>query len=397
MTAHDIAKSMNNHKQIDVAILDFAKAFDKVPHMRLLHKLELYGIRDKYKAWIKNFLTNRTQRVVIEGNISTPKPVTSGVPQGTVLGPILFLIYVNDITENIKCNIRLFADDCLLYKELTRDSDCKILQDDLSTLCQWSEKWQMCFNVDKCHIMKIGNKVPSKYNYQMLGKELKVVNNHPYLGVEIDKNLNWNQHIINITNKATWKLNFLQRNMHKCPPKIKERVYNTLVKPGLEYCAAVWDPYTKTNIDKIEKVQLRAARFVYNKPYNKKMKGNQVGAASLVTKLNWTTLEKQRKDLRLIMLYKIANQKISVPKSYLPEKTTTTSRNRNQNSYVMPRTTIDTFKYSMIPKTILDWNQLPLETTMSTGTEAFKHLLKTSQAVHSIPDNKPGMEAEVIL
>ena len=131
---HQIMKSHDQKNQIDLAILDFSKAFDTVPHRRLLQKLAYYGIRDKLLTWISNFLTNRKQRVLLDGISSTHSDVTSGVPQGTVLGPLLFLCYINDLPQNIKSQVRLFADDCLIYRNIKTQNDHHILQKDLDTL-----------------------------------------------------------------------------------------------------------------------------------------------------------------------------------------------------------------------------------------------------------------------
>ena len=127
-TINDWAKSINQRTQTDVILLDFSKAFDSVPHHRLLSKLEFYGIRGRPEAWIKAFLNNRTQVVSVNGSHSNPQPVTSGVPQGSVLGPVLFLLYMNNITDNIKSEIRLFADDSVIYREINDQQDHLILQ-----------------------------------------------------------------------------------------------------------------------------------------------------------------------------------------------------------------------------------------------------------------------------
>ena len=129
--------------------MDFAKAFDKVPHRRLLYKLEYYGIRGSTHKWISSWLSERSQKVVLDGQASDPVPVLSGVPQGSVLGPVLFLIFINDLPENIRSSVRLFADDCVLYRNIKSPIDCQILQDDLNSLAQWETDWQMKFNVAK--------------------------------------------------------------------------------------------------------------------------------------------------------------------------------------------------------------------------------------------------------
>ena len=140
----DIAHTLDRRKQADPLILDFSKAFDKVPHRRLAHKLDWYGVRNKSLAWITAFLNDRTQRVLLDGETSTPRPLTSGVPQGTVLGPVLFLAHINDLHESItNSNVRLFADDWVFYSDITDRNDTDLLQQDFDALGRWEAKWLM--------------------------------------------------------------------------------------------------------------------------------------------------------------------------------------------------------------------------------------------------------------
>ena len=138
---HDIISNLDGavncgHKQTNLIIMDFAKAFDKVPHRRLLHKLDYYGIRGFTHKWISSWLCGRTQQVVLDGQASDPVPVLSGVPQGSVLGPIRFLIFINDLPDNIRSSVCLFADDCVLYRNIYSIQDCFVLQEDLASLGQ---------------------------------------------------------------------------------------------------------------------------------------------------------------------------------------------------------------------------------------------------------------------
>ena len=165
---HDLVSNLDlalnrNHGQTDVIIMDFAKAFDNVPHRRLLYKLDNYGIRGSTHKWITSWLSGRFQKVVLNGQTSDPVPVLSGVPQGSVLGPVLFLIFINDIPENIRSSVRLFADDCVLYRNIESPTDCQILKDDLNSLAQWEADWQMKFNVAKCHSMRVTRHPPDKH------------------------------------------------------------------------------------------------------------------------------------------------------------------------------------------------------------------------------------------
>ena len=146
LAVNDWAKSLDNGFRTDIAIFDFSKAFDSVPHRWLLSKLDHLGICGRTKAWISSFLSDQSQRVVLNGAQSSWIPVLSGVPQGTVLGPLLFLLYANDITENISSEIRFFADDCIFYRQIRTPGDCTSLQQDITRLYNWSLTWQIVFN-----------------------------------------------------------------------------------------------------------------------------------------------------------------------------------------------------------------------------------------------------------
>ena len=155
ITTDEFIQNFESKTQTDVVVLDFSKAFDVVPHQRLLHKLDHYGIRGTTLNWIQNFLTNRTQKVVVDGSSSESARVRSGVPQGTVLGPLLFLTYINYLPSTVSSQVRLFADDCLLYRPIKCRADQEQLQRDLSALLDWADRWGMCFNPSKCSVLRV--------------------------------------------------------------------------------------------------------------------------------------------------------------------------------------------------------------------------------------------------
>jgi len=157
---NDFTKALNFGEQIDALFLDFSKVFDKVPHERLYLKLLHCGVNGNLLNWIKSFLQGRSQSVVIDGVNSKPSPVLSGVPQGTVLAPLLFLIFINDIVKDLHCTVKLYADDILiiLYATIGSPEDCLRLQSDLALLQAWAEKWQVEFNPSKCLHLTISNK-----------------------------------------------------------------------------------------------------------------------------------------------------------------------------------------------------------------------------------------------
>ena len=182
-TVEDLARCLNDRDQLDLLVLDFSKAFDTVAHQRLIGKLEYYGVRGSTLEWITQWLTKRVQRVVVDRESSEEAPVKSGVPQGTVLGPLMFILYINDISENTSSTVKLFADDCLIYRRIQCQQDATLLQGDLNQLCSWPRKWQMSFNPDKCSVLTITRKKhPVISTYRMLGTTLKHYHHHPYLG-----------------------------------------------------------------------------------------------------------------------------------------------------------------------------------------------------------------------
>ena len=186
-------------------------------------------------AWLCDFLTNRKMRVVIDGEESEAVPVDSGVPQGTVLGSLLFLCHINDLPDAVKSTVRLFADDCLLYRQVKSTEDHISLQQDLQNLDTWAKTWGMCFNAKKCYIMSINSK--STHFYQLDGHILQQVPENLYLGVTIPDDLKWSSHIC-ITRKANSTLGFLIRNLKQCPLNCRMTAYS-LVRSTLEYSSVI--------------------------------------------------------------------------------------------------------------------------------------------------------------
>ena len=196
ITINDLLKHRDKRTQIDMAILDFSKAFDTVPHQRLLGKLSFYGIKGPLLNWIAAFLKDRQQRVVVEGMTSGQVPVDSGVQQGSVLGPLLFLLHINDLPNVVTSQVRLFADDCLLYRPIRSVVDQEGLQCDLEALEQWATSWGMRFNAKKCYLMNITRtRNHLTHNYSLNNHTLQTVTREKYLGITISNDLNWSTHI----------------------------------------------------------------------------------------------------------------------------------------------------------------------------------------------------------
>ena len=371
LTTYDLSKTLDKRLQSDVIIMDFHKAFDVVPHQRLMLKLDHYGIRGQMKNWIEDFLMSRKQRVVIGGEHSDWIEVKSGVPQGTVLGPLLFLTYINDLPDNISSTVRLFADDCVIYRSITTDKDAEILQKDLDQLSLWEKKWQMKFNLNKCFVLKVTNaRKPKSHSYILNNTKLTETDSHTYLGVELSKNLKWNKHVDRVTAKSNRTLGFIKRNLNKCTEDIKSLAYCSLVRPSLEYCSSVWDPHTNDLISQVEAVQRRAARFVKN-DY-----GRLSSVSSMLKELGWSTLAERRRIARLTTFFKAHEGYLSIPVRDLLHPVTRLTRRSHNKSYIEISTNKDSFKYSFLPRTLTDWNSLPGNLVNTQDPKSFKAKLQ---------------------
>ena len=326
-------------------------------------------------------------KVVIDGESSSETEVISGVPQGTVLGPLLFLVHINDLPDCVSSKVRLFADDCLLYRQINKPSDQLELQKDLKQLEAWAHTWGMRFNAKKCYILSVSKKGIQKF-YELNDHILKEVDNNPYLGVILSKDLKWSTHIDQICKKGSSTLGFVQRNLKSCPKECKKTAYVALVRSTLEYGAVVWDPHLEKDITKIEKIQRKAARFIKS-DYKSRNPGC---VTDMLKELNLPTLQARRKDKRLSFLYNIQKGKVPAinsheyltpikskrqikAKSYTDCETLNIIKrhqNLNKNCFQLPKSTNSAYKNSFFPRTISEWNELPDSVVDAPNIETFK-------------------------
>ena len=371
--AHDLAKNCHGGHQTDVLVMDFSKAFDKVGHERLLQKIMHYGITGRTQKWIRSFLSGRRQRVVLDGEHSDQVAVTSGVPQGSVLGPCLFLLYINDLANELESTVRLFADDTIAYLTVDSLADASRLQRDLDRLAHWESLWQMEFHSDKCQVLRVCKKrhFPTNFTYTLHGHSLEVVDNVKYLGVTISGNLKWDTHITNITNKANSTLAVLKRNVRVPSKTIKAAAYKALVRPHVEYCSTVWDPATKNLKGKIEMVQRRAARWVCNKY---RTGPNTTGPTAMIEDLGWPSLESRRQSARLCLLYKMANNLVLMSSRSLLIPYPYATKSMPLHSFTpLHLTPVKLyFSNSFFPRTVSEWNLLPTYVATAPSLEVFK-------------------------
>ena len=328
--------------------------------------------------WINAFLCYRQQRVVVNGVKSDWHPLYLVSQRGTVLGPLLFSLHINDITADIESEIRLFADDCVCYREIKDKEDTLKLQRDIDRLGNWARKWGMRFQPVKCNMMQLTRKTLNKIqaSYTLEGTVLENVDNIKYLGVTITNDLRWNTHISNICTKANRTLGFLRRTLFSCPQNVKEAAYKGMVRPILEYGSSVWDPHPEKLQEELEKVQNRAARFVTrNYVYET---GSMTG---ILGQLKWEFLKKRRKDNRLILLYKGLKGKARIPTDDIIPKT---RRGRNQHSltFQIPSASKDVYQHSFFPQTIRDWIDLP-ESLISSSELSYDGVSKFTSLVRA--------------
>ena len=304
--------------------------------------------------WMKSFLLGRSQRVLVDGVISSAADVVSGVPQGTVLGPLLFLVYINDLpsvtSEGTK--VKLFADDSAVYREIRTPQDCLILQKDIDNLQKWEKDNFMEFHPDKCQLLRVTNKRnPLLHNYVIHNQVVQNAEHVKYLGVNISGNLSFNFHIDSICKKAHSTLSFLNRNFGNCTKEIKENLYTSHVRPQVEYCGAVWDPFTTRNINKLEAVQRRAARFVTSNYSHRQ------SVTVLLKKLNWHPLSERRAVSKVLLFYKARNNLVHIPLDHLH---LTQGQTRKSNDYFIPFCRTDAHKYGFYTSSSKLWNSIPV-------------------------------------
>jgi len=291
-----LTKAKDDHLSVDVNYLDCRKAFDTVPHRRLIAKLEALGVEGNVLSWISSFLLNRRQRVSIRGSTSGWLPVDSGVPQGSVLGPILFLFYINDLVDGLECPILLFADDAKIFKTIKSQDDVDMLRRDMLKIERWSEKWLLTFNEEKCATMHIG-KNNLKADYTINNRTLNETELEKDLGVFVSHDLNPSQHVAKVAAKANGIIGLVKKNFDYLDAETILSIHCTMIRPTLEYAVQCWSPYLVKDIEELEKIQHRITKLVpglQDVPYEERCK-----------RLNLQTLVQRRQRGDLIEVYKI--------------------------------------------------------------------------------------------
>ena len=360
---NDIINIYDASRCVDVIYFDFQKAFDKVPRERLLVKLKSHGIHGNVLNWINSWLSGRQQRVVINGTASKNLPVTSGVPQGSVLGPTLFSIYINDLDTGIKNTLTKFADDTKLGGNVLTESDRESMQRDIDILLDWANKWLMDFNASKCKTLHIG-RTNFKKNYAMRDTPITSTCVEKDLGVLISDDLKSTKQSIESVNKANKILGLIGRAFEIKSERAILNLYSSLVRPHLEYCVQFWSPSLRKDISRIERVQRRATKMIprlRNKSYEDRL-----------ATLNLYSLSKRRIRGDLIETFKICKGHENVnPDKYFDF--TADDRSRGHQYKIRPKRFYHEEKKNFFfNRVINNWNNLPNGVVNSSTIDTFK-------------------------
>jgi hypothetical protein len=364
-TFDSIFELISEGAPVDLFYFDFSKAFDTVPHYRLLSKLENLGIKGNILEVVRDFLTNRTMTVCVEGEKSEVKCVWSGVPQGSVLGPLLFILFINDLPENIKSKLKLFADDLKLIGDV---SNPDTIVTDLKELETWESIWLLRFNPSKCKVMHVNVNDNPMLSYSLNGVVLQESAQEKDLGVVTHNSLLWNEQIKASICKANKMICWITRNLIIREQRVMISIYKTLIRPHLEYCVQLWNPIATHGswgiILELEAVQRRFTRLI-----------NEVGTLPYSRRLeilNLTTLAERRVRGDLIEAFKAINGLTQYNSDMF--RVSRSGMNLVSNSRVnRGNSKVRKLQRSFLPERVIPfWNKLPSEVKSSVSVLSFK-------------------------
>jgi hypothetical protein len=381
-----VTREVDSGQSFDAIFLDFAKAFDKVPTRRLLKKVRAHGITGKLLTWIENWLTNRRQRVILGGEFSDWIEVLSGVPQGSVLGPLLFLIFINDLDLEASeiSALAKFADDTKLGQKIVTDQDRVLLQTTLNKLCGWADRWGMCFNVKKCKVMHFGRNNPH-HTYEMNGENLDAVDEERDIGVTVTRDLKPSAQCAKAAGTARAVLGQISRSFHYRDKKTFVKLYITYVRPHLEFCTPVWSPWTRADIDCLESVQKKMVGMVSGlsaKDYEGKL-----------AELGLESLQARRRNADIYTVHKIVHEVGDLDSSVWFEKLAgnTVTRARADPLNIKCNTgRLELRKNFFSNRVVNDWNAIPADVKQILIPGKFKLALRKWQGGERAGQQRAG-------
>ena len=364
-------KALDEGKEVRAIFCDVSKAFDRVWHQGLLFKLKSIGVTDSLIDWFEDYLSNRKQRVVLPGATSRWTSIKAGVPQGSILGPLLFLVYINDIVDDIDSSIRLFADDTSLYIIVDNPIEAAIqLNADLEKVHQWASKWLVTFNPAKTESLLFTRKQNRPYHppVSMNHNVITEVTDHKHLGLTFTSDCTWHEHLDSVKQKAWFRINIMRKLKFTLDRLSLQTIYFSFVRPLLEYADVVWDNCTQNEVSELEKIQNEAARIVTGAT-------KLVSLNSLIAETGWETLAKRRKKHKLQLFYKMQNNlSPDYLSSLVPPTVGSTSAYhlRNASDIHLIHANTQLYFNSFLPSVTREWNELPQDVRDSNSLGTFR-------------------------
>ena len=352
---------LDSHNSVCAVFFDLRKAFDSVPHQPLLDTLSSTGIPPHLILWLRNYLRNRFQQVVLNGSSSHKSHVLPGVPQGSILGPLLFIIFINglcNVTLSPTARLIMYADDILLFQPYNSVSDFSLIQSNIDSVSSWISSRSLTINSSKTKYMFLSLRSSSCFaslpSLCLNGSPLERVYSYKYLGVIISSNLSWSSHIQSVCCKSRKLIGLLFRHFYShSSPSVLFRLYNSLVRPHPEYCSCLWDPSSSASISSLEKVQFFALKLC--------SKNWSSSYSTLLHQFSCPTLSLRRKNAKLIFLYKILNGYVFFPPDIFSSQPSPymSTRSFHPNNLLVPFARTSTFRHSFVPSSSSLWNSLP--------------------------------------
>ena len=388
-----LSLSLNDNIPVDVIYFDFSKAFDSVNHDLLLNKLKSrFGINGRLLKFIVNYLRGREQRVVINNKHSSLKPVTSGVPQGSILGPILFVAFIDDISDglSIGTELALYADDTKIWRQIRCPLDNITLQRDIAYLQNWAFENKMNFHPQKCKVLNVSiARSPISSVYNLGNTQLENVSSECDLGVHVTPRLNWSNHHSKILSKARQKLGMMRRTCHFITNSKHRRVlYLALVRSQFEHCSIIWRPVHKTQLEQIESIQKRCLKWIlneesesYSDDFKYVMKCRQANLLPLSKRFDLNDILYFHKvvynliNLKLPSYLKFFETQSRLRSSHMDSLCLVSSiqpRLTHTNLSQEPNSSRSIFGNSYFYRTHLKWNSLPISLREITSQSTFK-------------------------
>ena len=372
---HDWSCHLDKGSSVAAVFFDLSKAFDKVPHCQLLSALANAGVSGSLLHWFRSYLFNRFQRVVLDSHISEVHSVSSGVPQGSILGPLLFSTYVNSLTKTSisqDSTLLLYADDIVLFRPIISSCDVDALQSDINIVAEWISDAGLCLNANKSKVVVFSRKrVRPAVVVTVDSTVIPTVDSICFLGVTVTSDLKWNTHITNTCAKARQQLGIINRSFNQANASTLFHLYRCLVLPTLDYCSSVWDPHTGLHINKLESVQRLAARIIT------KCWSNPQSRTHPIHSLNLCSLQDRRWRQKAMICGRILKGCSVIPPTYFTHHPHLSLRLHHSYPLVTPFAKTAAHQSSFFISSTRIWNSLPDHVVCAPSGSSFKNRLKT--------------------